>query len=269
MHKETAHRLLEINREFYAAVAEPFDQTRHGDSPGKQQLIAHLAHLAPDRTLRVLDVGCGNGRLAWMLERLARPVEYMGVDGEAQLLALAAENTRRLQHVRVDWRQADLADPQWTEGLSPPYDAVVCLATLQHLPSFELRARVLADLAGLAAPQGRVAISAWQFLTSPRLAAKQLAWREMNIDPAQVEPGDAILPWQQERYAVRYVHQIDAGELAQLAAHAGLHTETLFYADGKEGNLNLYAILLVTPRTEMQPTSLTLETETEGPSTSQ
>jgi tRNA (uracil-5-)-methyltransferase TRM9 len=247
MNEETSRQLLALNRAFYAAVAEPFNQTRYAESPGKARLLHCLAEFNAHDPLRVLDVGCGNGRLAWMLERLNRPVQYTGVDAEAQLLALAAQNTRTLHHVQTGWLQADLTDPTWHTRLAhpyaPPYDVAVCLATLQHLPGFKLRAKILADLAKLTASTGRVVVSAWQFLTSERLAAKQLPWAEAEIDPAQVEPGDALLPWQQGQYAVRYVHQIDQAELERLAASAQLTIDTIFYADGKEGNLNLYAIM--------------------------
>jgi hypothetical protein len=123
------------------------------------------------------------------------------------------------------------------------FDIVTSLATLHHLPGYALRCAVVQQLAALVKAGGVIAISTWQFLTSPRFTAKLVDWSEVGIDAAQVEPGDALLPWQQGGYAVRYVHQIDMDEVTALAAAAGLAIEATYFADGKEGNLNLYALL--------------------------
>jgi tRNA (uracil-5-)-methyltransferase TRM9 len=152
--------------------------------------------------------------------------------------------------------QADLAQPGWeTKVLHPSadgFDVVTCLATLHHLPGYDLRLATLAALTRLLAADGVLALSLWQFFDSPRLVAKQVAWAACDIDSAEVEPGDALLPWQQGTYAVRYVHQIDTGELACLAAATGLVIDATFRADGKEGNLNLYALLRRGERAEME-----------------
>lgn len=253
----TQGRLLAINRAFYAAVAEPFDQTRRVWPPGKRRLLDLLPHGDAGRPLRLADIGCGNGRLAEMLESRGTPVDYVGVDADPRLLALAREHCAGLAHVQARFVQADLAAAGWSRCLGDPapvFDAVVCLATLQHLPSFDLRAAVVCDLARLAVAGGWVVLSAWQFLTSPRFTAKLISWESAGVAADQVEPGDALLPWAQGVSAVRYVHQIDRAEMQRLAEAAGLRWADHFYADGKEGNLNLYILFRkLSPQSTQRP----------------
>lgn len=245
MDLSTQERLLAVNRAFYAAVAEPFDQTRRVWPPGKRRLLDLLPHGDAAHPLAVADIGCGNGRLAAMLDSRGTPVDYVGVDADPALLSLARKHCAYLTQVQARFVQADLSVSGWTQVLGDPppsFDAVVCLATLQHLPGFALRARVVGDLARPAAVDGWVVLSAWQFLTSERFAAKLIAWESVGLTAAQVEPGDALLPWMQGVQAVRYVHQIDLAEMTRLAGSAGLTLVDHFYADGREGNLNLYGI---------------------------
>ena len=249
MDQHLQQRLLTLNREFYTTVAEPFDATRMASSVGKRELVRRLSlHAIPTPTLA--DVGCGNGRLAWLLDEhldgLDKSLDYVGVDANAPLLASAQAHTADLRYVRASFVQADLAQSDWPATIPTPdggFDIVTCLATLQHLPGLDLRVVVMQQLAALVAPGGIVAISTWQFLTSPRFTAKLVAWETIGVDAASVDAGDALLPWQQEHYAVRYVHQIDLDEVETLADAAGLTVEATYMADGKEGNLNLYAIL--------------------------
>jgi tRNA (uracil-5-)-methyltransferase TRM9 len=243
-------RLLDLNRQFYATVAGEFDLTRHGLPTGMVDLAGRLAarkHAGGKDTLRVLDVGCGNGRFARALAQVGQAAEYLGVDADDRLLAAAAAQTTSLPQVNTRLVQVDIAQPNWPEqlGSDEPFDAVVCLAVLHHFPGLALRQRIVADLAHLLAVHGILAMSTWQFLTSERLAAKQIEWTELGIDPANVEPGDALLPWNQGSYAVRYVHQLELDEVETLAGGAGLRVTDTFRADGKEGNLNLYTLLQV------------------------
>lgn len=246
MEEAIQERLLSLNRSFYITVAAHFDQTRQGWTPGLARLLQWVPPVPADRPLRVADVGCGNGRLAALLDTLGQPVEYTGVDGNATLLARAQDRAASLRHTRLHLIQADIARPDWTASLasSPGFDLVCCLATLQHMPGYNLRQRVMRDLARLTAPTGRLVVSSWQFLASDRLVARQLAWEQVGLTAADVETGDALLPWRQGALAVRYVHQIDAAEMECLAQDAGLVMVDHFRSDGKEGNLNLYALLV-------------------------
>ncbi len=242
-------RLLQLNRQFYATVAGEFDRSRQGLPAGMLELAARLDTYLRDRQpqpvpLRLLDVGCGNGRLARALAQRGPACDYTGLDADPQLLALAAEQTRALPRVAARFVAADLAQPDWAQRLPDRslYAAVVCLAVLHHFPGLALRRRLVGELAALVEEGGLLALSTWQFLSSERLAGKQVAWAAAGVDPAAVEPGDALLPWNQGAPALRYVHQLDLAEVTALAAAAGLQLVDSFRADGKEGNLNLYTL---------------------------
>jgi 2-polyprenyl-3-methyl-5-hydroxy-6-metoxy-1,4-benzoquinol methylase len=246
----TQERLLALNRTFYQQVAVEFDRSRAGLPVGWAQLHPLLMAQAQRPSLAVLDVGCGNGRFVRLFDALGVPVAYVGMDSEATLLALATQQHADLAPVQPQWVQADLTTPSWVQALPTEparFDLIVCLAVLHHLPGGTLRARVLRELAGRLAADGVLVCSTWQFLTSARFVEKGVPWASVGLAEDEVEPGDFLLPWQQGGYAVRYVHQIDEAEMTQLAQAASLTITDTFYADGKEGNLNLYTILKIDP----------------------
>jgi tRNA (uracil-5-)-methyltransferase TRM9 len=246
MKAATQRRLLELNQTFYARVASEFDRSRSGLPGGWEMLTPYLPPAHENETLRVLDAGCGNGRFARFLESHGGKYKYIGVDADGTLLQSAAEQMKGLAGVATHFVQANLAQPGWSQALQEgrqPFNLVVCFAVLHHLPGLVLRRQLLAELASLLAPSGVLILSNWQFLTSARYREKLIDWETVGLSAADVEPGDALLPWHQGVEAVRFVHQVDEAEVNALATFAGLTVKAHFYADGKEGNLNLYTIL--------------------------
>jgi 2-polyprenyl-3-methyl-5-hydroxy-6-metoxy-1,4-benzoquinol methylase len=238
-------QLLELNRSFYQTVGAEFDRTRQGLPIGMVELAARLGkHTAPEPR-SVLDVGCGNGRFARALAQAGISCVYTGLDADARLLGLAGEQTAELLDPASEFHLVDLAAPDWASQVNQraPFAAVVCLAVLHHFPGHALRQRLVNDMARLLAPSGIVALSTWQFLAADRFVDKLVPWEAIGLTAADVEPGDALLPWNQGAPAIRYVHQLDLAEVEDLASAAHLRVVDSFRADGKEGNLNLYVLL--------------------------
>jgi 2-polyprenyl-3-methyl-5-hydroxy-6-metoxy-1,4-benzoquinol methylase len=234
-------RLLDLNRRFYEKFASAFDETRGPQQAGLLSLVQRL-HLASGAS--VLDVGCGNGRLAQLLDDLGLPLRYVGVDGSAGLLAAARRNTATLQHVQVSFLQLDVTKSDWTDRLPDAgFDCVTLLAVLHHIPGWRLRLDLLRSLKPLLDPGGLLALSTWQFLNSDRLRRKIVPWQALGLGPAQVEAGDYLLDWKRGGTGLRYCHHADRAELAALAAESGWHLLDSFRADGREGDLNLFALL--------------------------
>jgi hypothetical protein len=89
---------------------------------------------------------------------------------------------------------------------------------------------------------GRLYLSHWQFLSSPRLRARVLPWESAGISESDVDPGDYLLDWRQGGYALRYVHHFSEEELAVLAEETGFQARETFLSDGEGGVLGLYQV---------------------------
>ncbi|RMF32833.1 MAG: class I SAM-dependent methyltransferase [Chloroflexi bacterium] len=246
MNPEIVNRLLEINRTFYTAFARSFADSRPPDQPGFWRLLPYIPAGG-----RLLDVGCGDGRIARWLEAVERPVAYWGLDFSPAMVALARRRCRTLRRVQTTFRVADVAEPGWADDLPlASFDVVLALALLHHLPGFALRARFLGRVAALLKPGGICGLSTWQFLRAERLRRRIVPWSAVGLSPEVLEPGDYLLDWRRDGYGYRYVHLVDEAEMARLIRAAGLVQVEAFDADGREGNLSRYVVLIRPPSPE-------------------
>ena len=78
MNKKLALEKMRITKETYELIGSEFSDTRESVWPEMERLVKKYIQ----RGDKVLDVGCGNGRLLKVLEG----VEYLGVDGSEVLI---------------------------------------------------------------------------------------------------------------------------------------------------------------------------------------
>lgn len=232
MHPAVAERLRQVNREFYQAFAEPFAQTRRRLQPGAAEAVRRLLPQAG-----VLDLGCGSGEVARALARRNHRGAYLGMDQCAALL----DKARGCGLPQAVFVQADLADPDWTRLTHPPYSHAVAFAVLHHLPG-ETRARSLAGVRAVLAPDGAFVFSVWQFQYSERLRRRIVPWETIGLDASQVDEGDFLIDWRHGGHGLRYVHAVDEGELEALARQTGFRVVDSYEADGQGGRLGRYSI---------------------------
>lgn len=236
MDEQTRQQLLAINREFYEREAEAFSATRGQPWPGWVRVVEGVAA----EPMSVLDVGCGNGRLARFLGR-TRAVRYVGVDTSAALIGIARARTRA-EGIRFELCDA-LASPPG------PFDLVAVFGLMHHVPVFERRVELLVSLAARLAPAGRLAATFWRFGADPRFAFRSRDPDE-SVDLGELEPGDRLLTWGelgpgQTASAVRYCHFSDEAELERVAdrlRRADLELVDSFRSDGRSGEFNDYRV---------------------------
>jgi len=251
MDSRTRSRLIELNHQFYQTFAQRFSATRQRLQPGVARLLAQIPCQA-----RLLDLGCGNGKLCRSLASADFRGSYTGLDFSAKLLRLAedacdmdaeilsgplAGDSKPPVKKRAVFLQADLSTVDWDNNLSEgSYDVILAFAVFHHLPSHELRLQTLRKAHRLLVPGGMLFHSEWQFLNSPRLRARIQPWQTIGLDESQLDPGDYLLDWRHGGYGFRYVHHFDQDELSLLAEQSGFRIMDTFFSDGERGRLGLY-----------------------------
>jgi SAM-dependent methyltransferase len=239
MNDETIERLLALNRDFYASFAEHFAASRSVSDPALTSILPHLPYRAT-----ILDVGCGNGRLALLLDQERPGSTYVGVDAIPELIADARAEASQLPRTEVTFRVVDVTRHNWTKDLPcVPFDCAVVLAVLHHIPDFNLRGKVLRGVANVLKPEGCAILSTWRFLAHQRMRRKVVDWGEIGIDESELDPGDYLLDWKRGGRGLRYCHMVDEEEVERLAAASGFAVRETFRAGGREGDLSLFAIL--------------------------
>jgi len=234
-------KLIRLNQQFYQTFAEQFSATRQQIQPGVQKVIRQIP-----QHCRILDLGCGNGKLWQRLVERGYLGEYVGLDFSAELLEVAKQQASRTVGRQPDrnypqFIQADLTEDGW-ENRAPnlPYDFVLAFAVLHHLPGELTVIQTLRRIQRLLTPGGKFIFSVWQFLNSPRLRERIQDWSKIGLVNSQVEPGDYLLDWRQGGQGLRYVHHYAPDELQRLASACGFVSTEEFLSDGQGGNLSQY-----------------------------
>lgn len=113
---------------------------------------ARLADAMAPRSARILDAGCGPGRVGAVLHDLGHVV--VGVDVDPVLIAAAEED-----HPGPTWLVADLAELDLVGlGVSEGFDVIVCAGNVMTFLAPSTRATVLARLRAHLRDGGRVVV---------------------------------------------------------------------------------------------------------------
>jgi SAM-dependent methyltransferase len=218
MKKETAEHLLKIVHDNYNEIAADFNTTR------KKEIWPEMILFTKDIKdgARVLDLGCGNGRLLEALKD--KKIEYLGIDNSESLIKFASENYPGYQFI-----VSNILNPNTIQDKE--FDYIFCLATLQHLPSRELRVQALRLMKNSLSEGGQIIISNWNMWAIKKyrfLIFKSFLNR--IIAKNNLEFGDIIFPWKNSKgqeTSERYYHAFRRNELFGLAKAAGFNNITI------------------------------------------
>ncbi len=146
MEKLNEDELVELNRRGYDLISQDFQATRQHIWPELEYLKNWVA---PGE--RVLDLGCGHGRLINLFDGLK--IDYHGLDHSGELIEAAKRRFPGHSFQVGDVRQLPYSDAL--------FGSVWLIALLHHLPP-SASAKAIKEACRVVRPSGKVIITVWQ-----------------------------------------------------------------------------------------------------------
>lgn len=209
MKKKFADQLLESVSTGYDTIAEEFDNTRN--YPWYEFEIYRELLKQGDK---VLDLGCGNGRLYESLKDFN--IDYTGVDVSNELLKKAQLKFRKKSGLSTaKFKYGSFLDIPFKKKL---FDKIYCVASFHHIPSKKYRLMALENIKKVLKNDGTLVISVWN-LWQPRYRKYiyQSLFRLHKYDFA-----DTFIPWSKSG-VMRYYHAFTKSEMRTLLAESGYY----------------------------------------------
>lgn len=206
MDQATALKIYKKTISDYNKIAIDFAKTRIFIWPDLKGLEKYY-----QKGQRVLDLGCGNGRLIKLIN--PRKEDYIGIDASSQLIKLAKDNFRGFNFKEADWLNLPFKEQD--------FDVIFWLAGLHHLPSKKLRKKVMLDLKSLLKKDGVLIISVWNLWQEKYLKYVILNIVKKILGQSKLDFFDAYIPWKAQTPIHRYLHCFTKREFKNLARETG------------------------------------------------
>ncbi|MDD5626732.1 MAG: class I SAM-dependent methyltransferase [Patescibacteria group bacterium] len=203
-----AQKLIEKTQDYYEQRAQDFSASRQRDWP----LFISFANYIKKGD-RVLDLGCGNGRLYPLVSQ--KGASYLGVDASKRLL----------QEAKRDYGSAEFQAGNILDLKLPPqsFDVAVLIAVLHHIPSRALRQEALCNAAKLVKAGGLVLLTNWNLFQTKFCSLRLRYNLKKVLGKNKMDFNDVLY---KEK---RYYHGFTKREIGRLLQNAGLRVVENYY----------------------------------------
>jgi len=213
MREKTVKKILESTPELYDKIASDFYQTRKKPWP--------VTDLIKSYTLpakNIIDIGCGSGRLT---ELISEKQNYLGIDNSNLLIKIAQNNYSNRKN--INFQVQDIINIKLPEN---KFDLALMIAILHHIPTYQLRLKILENIKKSLTANGLIIITSWN-LWQKDYRRHLFNYKLKFIGHQILTLHDAFIPWQKNSW--RYVHSFSRRELKKLLETAGLEVKEIFY----------------------------------------
>jgi ubiquinone/menaquinone biosynthesis C-methylase UbiE len=215
MEKETAVNILRETEQGYDRIAEKFSETRKYF----WEDIEFIKNYSQNGD-RILDYGCGNGRLLGLFEN--KSIDYTGLDLSGKMINIGKV---KYQDPLIKFRKITSFDSLTFPGNF--FNSVYSIAVFHHLPSWALRQKVAKELYRVTQPGGFIIITVWNLWQKKYLKNILINWGNKLIFKSRLDWNDCWIDFKDNRGNLfnRYHHAFRKNELGKIFKDAGFVTE--------------------------------------------
>lgn len=235
-------QIVKLNNQFYQLISKDFSRTRQKPWEGWGRVVENIkkyfgekdtlleknkieANSSKDKLneteIRVLDIGCGNGRFCDYLHKYLGKFSYTGVDINNDFLSEGQKKCSKLTKVESKFIKKDVI--LGIKNIKSTYNVICSFGVTHHLPNNDFREKwflSLLDLVKKDLKNSMVILSFWDFTKMP---------------------GDYLVSWGDGVEKPRYCHKYSGEEIAKIIKiykHKGFKLIDKYNSDNK----NLYLI---------------------------
>ncbi len=201
MKKETAQALLKLSRDEYDTYASEFSGTRKFFW---RELEFLKEYVTPGS--KILDIGCGNGRLLDLFEGL--DIEYTGIDSSKELIAIAQKE----RGSRGAFIHADALSLPFEDGT---FDVVFSVAMLHHVPDHKNRMQCVSEAQRVLKHGGTCVFTVWNTLQWRFFKQHLVQTGRKLCGLSDLDLGDMIITFGKKKRK-RFVHSLSKRALQSL-----------------------------------------------------
>jgi len=216
-------KIIEQNKNVYDRIASLFAQTRKYLWDDLKPLKKYMRH-----GYRVLDIGCGTGRLYHLFKDF-QGIEYTGLDQSEKQIAEAKKDFPQNTYVVAEMTDLPFNDCS--------FDIIYCIAAFHHLPDEKYRLKALHEMKRVSKSGHYIIMTNWNLYS--KSAQKNVGSGKWEVGSGT---GDFLVPWLDAGGKVlgkRYYHGFTLDELAKLFKKAKLEVEEQYYTKkGRRGGVD-------------------------------
>jgi len=233
MDPKHAKELVDKTKNDFDKIADEFSKSRKDLWPELKKLKRYVKG-----DEKILDLGCGNGRLFEIFSTQDRSVlgekkvDYTGIDISSKLIAKA--NKEYGDYFKV----GDMLSLPFSDNY---FDSIWSIAAFHHIPSKELRLKALKEMHRTLKKNGLVIMTCWNLYQFRYLKLILKFTFSKFFKKSKLDFKDIFVPWG-KMGTNRYYHAFTKNELKNLFRNNGFKIQELRFLRRNDKKTNILIV---------------------------